>query len=142
MRRGIRRAILSKNADEMEALTRSNLSWESPAAMLGKIKEDVNDLGRIAEKLTAARDSASPWQQQAINRMMPLLKDLSENTTAAINHLRKNQTRPTTGSYTEYLKESAETAQQLSDMISSFVQYGEARAKPEKLEQKLEIASN
>ena len=110
--------------------------------MLGKIKEDVNDLGRIAEKLTAARDSASPWQQQAINRMMPLLKDLSENTTAAINHLRKNQTRPTTGSYTEYLKENAETAQQLSGMISSFVQYGEARAKLEKLEQKLEIASN
>ncbi|MCU1298503.1 MAG: hypothetical protein JWO91_2781 [Acidobacteriaceae bacterium] len=134
-------AVLSKDADEMEALTRSDVSWQSHAYMLDKIKEDVNNLGRTAEKLQAARDSASPWQQQAIDRMMPLLKDLAANTTAAINHLRENQIRPATGSYTEYLKENTETAHELSNMISSFVQYGEERAKLEKLEQKLEIAS-
>jgi hypothetical protein len=73
--------------------------------------------------------------------MMPLLKDLAANTTAAINHLRQNQIRPATGSYTEYLIKNTETSHELSNMISSFVQYGEASAKLEKLEQKLEIAS-
>jgi hypothetical protein len=47
--------------------------------MLDKIKEDVNNLGRTAESLKAARDSASPWQQQAIDRMMPLLKTGQKN---------------------------------------------------------------
>jgi hypothetical protein len=46
-------AVLSKDADEMEALTRSDVSWESHAYMLDKIKEDVNNLGRTAESLKA-----------------------------------------------------------------------------------------
>jgi hypothetical protein len=133
--------VLSRDADELEALTRSNVSWESHAAMLDTMKDDVNDLARIVEQLNAARSSASPWQQQAIDRMIPLMKELAANTTAAINHLRENQIRPTSGSYTEYLKANRETAHELADMISSFVQYGQTRAKLEKLEQKLEVAN-
>jgi hypothetical protein len=133
-------AVLSKDADEMESLTRSDVSWQSHAVMLETIKEHINNLGRTTEKLNAERDSASDWQKQAIDRAMPLLKDLAANTTAAINHLSQNQLRPTSGSYTEYLKENAETAHELSDMISSFVRYGDTRAKLDRLEQRLEIA--
>jgi hypothetical protein len=133
-------AQLSRDADDMEALIRSDVSWESHAAMLDQIKQHVNDLGRIAKQLEESRSSASPWQQQAIDRMMPLLKELAANTTAAINHLNENRLRPTTGNYPEYLKENAETAHQLSDMVSSFVRYGETRARLEKLEQRLEVA--
>jgi hypothetical protein len=133
-------AVLSRDADEMEALTRSDVSWESHASMLDTMKEDVNDLARDVERLTAARDKASPWQQQAIDRMLPLMRELAANTTAAINHLKEQPTRPTSGSYAEYLRQNSETARQLSDMIRSFVEYGQTRAKLEKLEQKLEIA--
>ena len=73
--------------------------------------------------------------------MLPVLKELATNTTAAINHLNENKLRPTTGSYPQYLRENAEAAHNLADMISSFVKYGDSRAKVEKLEQKLEIAS-
>ena len=115
-------AVLSRDADEMEALTRSAVSWESHAAKLETMKEDVNELAKSVEKLNAARDSASSWQRQAIDRMMPLMKELASNTTAAINHLREQPTRPTSGSYTEYLKQNSETAHELADAISSFVQ--------------------
>jgi hypothetical protein len=134
-------AVLSRDADEMEALTRSDVSWQTHADMLNTIKEHVNDLARTVEKLNASRDSASEWQKQAIDRVMPLMKELAANTTAAINHLNENKLRPTSGSYEEYLKENAETAHQLSDIISSFVRYGDTRARLEKLEQRLEIAS-
>ena len=73
--------------------------------------------------------------------MLPELKELAKNTTAAIQHLNENKVRPTTGNYTEYLKQNAETAHQLSSMISSFVKYGQTRAKLERLEQRLEVAS-
>jgi hypothetical protein len=133
-------AVLSRDADEMEALTRSNASWQTHAEMLETIKQHVNDL-RLTERLTTERGSAAPWQQQAIDRMLPILRELASNTTAAINHLNENKIRPTTASYTEYLKQNAEAAHQLSEMVSSFLQYGEARAKLERLEQKLEVAS-
>jgi hypothetical protein len=41
----------------------------------------------------------------------------------------------------EYLKENAETAHELANMISEFVEYGQARQKLQNLEQKLEVAS-
>ena len=134
-------AELSRDADELESLTRSNASWKTHAEMLEQIRDHVNTMGRLVPKLIESRDSASPWQQQAIDRMVPLLKELAANTSAAIQHLSQNQARPTSGSYTEYLKENTETAHQLSDMISSFWRYGQTRAKLEHLEQKLEIAS-
>jgi hypothetical protein len=134
-------AVLSKDADDMESLTRSDVSWQTHATMLESVKEHVNNLARTVEKLNAKRDSASDWQKQAIDRAIPLMKDLASNTTAAINHLNQNQARPTSGSYPEYLKENAETAHELSSMISSFVRYGETREKLDKLEQHLEVAS-
>jgi hypothetical protein len=110
--------------------------------MLESVKEHVNQLGRIAAQLEQKRDSASQWQQQAIDRMLPVLRELAANTAAAINHLNQNKGRPVaTSSYPQYLKENAESAHNLADMISSFVKYGDSRAKVEKLEQKLEIAS-
>jgi hypothetical protein len=134
-------AVLSRDADELEALTRSDVSWQTHADMLERVKEHVNDLGRAADKLNGARDQASPWQRQAIDRMMPLLKELADNTTAAINHLKENKTRPTTPAYTEYLRQNDETAHQLSDLISSFVRYGKTKEELDKLEQKLEVAT-
>jgi hypothetical protein len=135
-------AVLSKDADEMEALTRSDVSWQSHAAMADTMRGDVNELASSVEKLKAARDSASPWQRQAVDRMIPLMKDLAANTTAAINHLNQQRTRPLVGSpYVEYVKQNAETAHDLSNMISSLVQFGQTRAKLEKMEQRLEVDS-
>ena len=106
------------------------------------MRDHVNSLGKLARQLEDSRNSVSPWQQQAIDRMLPLLRDLATNTTAAINHLNKNKERPTTGNYKEYLNENAETARELSNTISNFVKYGETRAKMEKLEQEIEVASS
>jgi hypothetical protein len=134
-------AVLSRDADDMEALTRSAASWQSHAVMLDTVKDHVNDLGRTVEKLTVARDSAAPWQQKAIDRMLPLMKELASNTTAAIEHIKEHQSQPNVGSYPEYLRANADTAHQLAYIISSFVEYGETKAKLARLEQRLEIAS-
>jgi hypothetical protein len=135
-------AELSRDADDMESMIRSDVSWQSHADMLELIKTHVNQLGKIAAQLEQRRGEASSWQQQAIDRMLPVLRELAANTTAAINHLNENKARPLqTSSYPQYLSENAEAAHNLSDMISSFVRYGDSRAKVEKLEQKLEIAS-
>ena len=131
-------AVLSRDADEMEALTRSDVSWQSHASMLDTMKEDVNGLAQDVQKLTAVRDKASPWQQQAIDRMLPMMKELAANTTAAINHLQDLQRRPVSPEYANYLRQNSETSKQLADLISSVVQYDQTRAKLEKLEQKLE----
>jgi hypothetical protein len=99
-------------------------------------------MGKILEKLQSERDEAAPWQQEAIDRMVPLLKDIAANTTAAIEHLNQNQLRPVSGDYKDYLQQNADTAHALADMISSFVKYDRTRAKLEALQDKIETPNN
>ena len=133
---------LARDADDMTSLLRNDVSWQSHADMLSRIKDHVNNMGKILEKLQSERDEASPWQQQAIDRMVPLLKEIANNTTAAIEHLNKNQLRPVSGDYKDYLLQNAETAHQLADMISSYEKYGRTRTKLEELQDKIEAPTN
>src|ERR1700730_4563137 len=114
-------ADLANDADEMDSLRRNDVTWQTHAEMLRRVADHVNTMGRTVEKIEAKRGSASTWQQQAIDRILPLLKELAANTTAAINHINENKIRPVSGNYPEYLKENAETAHQLTIPIASFI---------------------
>jgi hypothetical protein len=134
-------SALDYDADQMEALLRTDASWETHAAMLDSVKEHVNELGRTIAKLQAERGQASVWQQQAIDRVLPLLQELAANTTAAIKHLNQNQIRPVSGNYPEYLEENAQTAHELARIITATVEYGHTKAKLDKIQQTLGVAS-
>ena len=131
-------AELARDTDEMTSLLHNDVSWQSHAAMLTRIRDHVNNMGRIEAKLQEERDEASPWQQQAIDRMVPMLKEIAANTSAAIEHLNQNHERPTTPDYVEYLQQNANTSHELADMISAVEQYGRERTKLERLQDKIE----
>ena len=79
------------------------------------------------------------WQQTAIKRIEPLLKELADNTTATINHLNDNQAKVHTPAFTDYVKANAELATDLEALIRDFVNYGSAKEKYESLGSKLEV---
>jgi hypothetical protein len=128
---------LARDADETESLVRNDVSWQTHAAMLDSVKEHVNNMGRIIDKLTATRSSGSELQEQAVDRILPLLKELAANTTAAINYLNQNKARPIGESYTQYLKENADTAHQLASTVSSLFEYEKTRNKMGELMNKM-----
>jgi hypothetical protein len=68
----------------MESYTRMNVSWQSHAEAINKIKDHVNALTQEVAKLKAVRESASPWQKTAIDRINPYLDELGGYTTAVI----------------------------------------------------------
>ena len=132
---------LRHDAMHMETFTRHRrLSWKSHAAQLTLIKEHVNQTGKLLTKLQNLREAAAPWQQQAIDQIEPLLKQLAANTTAAIEHINatKSEIRPT--SYNDYLVANYATSNKLEALIRDFVDYEEAAEKLESLSQKLVIA--
>ena len=131
---------LARDADETESLIRSDVSWQTHASMLDGVKEHVNNMAQIVGKLTAERSSGSELQEQAVDRILPLLKQLATNTTAAINYLNQNKNRPIGEPYTQYLKDNAETAHQLADTVSSLFEYERTMNKMEALKSKLELS--
>ena len=129
---------LAKDADETESLIRNDVSWQTHAEMLESVKGHVNNMGRIIDKLTATRSSGSELQEQAVDRILPLLKELAANTTAAINYLNQNKARPIGEPYTQYLKENADTAHQLASTVSSLFEYEKTMNKMGELKNKLD----
>jgi chromosome segregation ATPase len=132
-------ADLQRDSEEWESFTRLQLSWESHADELNRIKERINKIGQTIQKLQSLRSSASPWQQEAIDRILPVARKLAENTTAAIEHLNKNPTHLQDPQYQSYLKSNAEAATQLAGMVKDFVEYGKTRTTLEALERRLEV---
>lgn len=125
------------NAERIESYTRSSMAWQSHAAQLNIMKENVNELGKDIGELTAARDEGSPWQQEAIDDINPLLRSMADHMSAMMKHLTDNQNRVHMPAYKDYAKANFELSQKLLVMIDDYVGYAEAKSKAEALEQKL-----
>jgi len=133
---------LEHDAAVLETFTRSSLSWRSHASQLTAIKDHINAMGEDAKRLQEIRHTAAPWQQQAIDRIIPLMAEMASLTESAIEYLNANPNGLHTPEYTEYLKEKAELAAELSALISDFVKYDRAKAKLAELEKSLGAAGS
>ena len=131
-------AKIKKDAATMESYSQTaGLSWQTHSTALEKIKADVNELQQNMRGLQSHRTIASPWQQDAIDRITSLANDLATNMNAAIAQLSKIKSRPTTPPYPEYLKANARIANDLSDEIDDVIDYGQSKAKMDSLEKQI-----
>lgn len=133
---------LKQDCEHMKAFARTTTSWQTHAASLSQIKGHVNELGKLVTRMNDAQAEASPWQQQAIDQITPLLQELAANVSSTIKHLNKNQTRLMHPPYPAYAAASAEYAADLSRLISDYVAYGAAKHKSEELTERLELPGN
>jgi hypothetical protein len=132
-------AELKVDSGELESFTRSTMTWRGYASKLDEIKIHINNTGKLLGKLKGAEATGSPWQQAAIKRIEPLLKELADNTTATINHLNDNPGKIHTPAFTDYVKANSELATDLEAVIRDFVNYGSDKEKFESLGSKLEV---
>lgn len=131
---------LSHDADELNFFTHSTLAWESHARKVDQIKDHVNNAGKSLSNLDSAREHGSPWQQQAIDNISPLLKELAANVTSTIEHLNQKPMLLHSGSYADYAAANYELASNLAELVSDYVDYGRSKAKAEELATKLETS--
>lgn len=130
---------LQRDAAQLKAMTQSSVSWQSCADQLYHIKSDVNNVALLVQELNDFRIVAAPWQQIAIDRMNPLLRELAATTQTTINKLNENPTRVHMPAYRDYVSAHYELATDLASTISDFVDYGKTKAKFEALSRKLEM---
>jgi trans-aconitate methyltransferase len=134
---------LERDAEEIATWTRARqLSWQSHAEKLRVMREHVNQAGQLLSKLNSVREGASLWQQEAIDRIHPLLKELADNTQSTINHLSDNQDRIFFPPYTDYAKAGADLAQELAALVSDYTKFGELEEEFHRLQEKLQPAAS
>jgi hypothetical protein len=111
--------------------------WKSHAGQLSLIREHINKAGRLLTNLHDVRDTASPWQQQAIDRIYPMLKELADNTEEMINLHKDHGSAFRFSEYRDYAKAGYELAEDLAALVRDYVEYGEHEAEFHRLHEKL-----
>ena len=71
--------LAQQDAETLEAYTRSTVSSEAHANRLNAIREHANDLIKDFNQLSSMREEGSPWQQEAIDHVNPLLHEMADN---------------------------------------------------------------
>jgi len=130
---------LREDAVTMDAYTRMTNDWESHSVVVNQMKEHINVAGKTLDKLEALRDGASPWQQTAIDRIKPLLKEIAHNTDTVIGFINTKPTRLFNAEYKDFIEANADNADHLARLIADFVDYGRAKSRLDRLGSKLEI---
>lgn len=134
---------LEHDADSLFAWARAKqVSSRSHSESLISMKDHINEAGKLLAKLHEARDTASPWQQQAIDRMYPLLKELADNTQAMINHFNEDKAHIGFAAYEDYAKAGYGLAKELASLISNYVDYGDQEAEFHRLQEKLQLTAS
>lgn len=135
-------ALSADDAHTLESYTHSRLQWQTHAGQLERIREHVNNLIGDVNRLTALRSEGSLWQQEAIDRINPLMQTMADHLTATIQHLNDNQKLIHFQPYQDYARGNRVFADKTLTLIRDFVDYGEARAAADSLEQKLTLPAS
>ncbi|MFZ0960589.1 MAG: hypothetical protein WAO35_06755 [Terriglobia bacterium] len=134
---------LEDDADHLALWARGKqMSHASHANRLTMMAQHINQAGELLTELNKARDTASPWQQQAIDRIYPLLKELADNTQATINHLNDNDSNVKFSAYEDYTKAGYDLAKELATLVSDYVEFGEHEAEFHRLQEKLQSTAS
>ena len=128
---------LRRDSATLDSFSRSNLSWQTHTAQVNTIRTHINQLGQTLSQLEAARDSASKAQQQAIDRIRPVLEELASNTTGIIDHLNQNPRLLNDPNYREFLRANADLAANLHQQTSDIVAFSRAERRFEEAQAKL-----
>ncbi len=131
-------AALSKDAGALQVWSLGNaLTWESHATELQIIRDDVNVMGKELAKLEEIRGSAAPWEQQAIDRTEPLLRELAANTKNAIQFVNDNRDRLYAPEYHNMVSNLFNESTKLRQSVRDFERLEKTRQHESQLEQTL-----
>jgi hypothetical protein len=131
---------ISVDATTLEAYTRQpSLDWSTHASEITRMKNDINAAAQTVTALNDSKGHAAAWQVTAIDRILPYMREIATNTTAAIEFLNKNQTRLKSVEYKDYIEANSDTSQELASLIAHFVDYGNHKSRFDSLRTSLEL---
>ncbi len=131
--------LKSVRADAMEAENSADrlthfaalpaMSWESHATELQSVKTAVNDMGDKLCRLQAIRQTLEPWEQKAVDRVVPLARMAAGNAEDAIKFLRAHQGDFWLPDYRKYVDDIYTETARISNSVKQFQEYARVHRK-------------
>jgi hypothetical protein len=137
-----RAAQLTREADRLDSYARGSLSRESHGAQLTLVKDHINAIGLRLEMLQVIRSQAAPWQQEAIDSVVPVAVNLAAHTDAAILHLNRSGNVLWHPDYTDHLRAIAERSDRVKDTIDLHLEVASTADRLERLRDRANDLNN
>lgn len=131
--------LAEQDAELLESYTRSSVSWETHARRIEAMRSQVKELAEDYNQASSLRSEGSPWQQDAIDHLQPLLQGMADHIKATIDHLRENPSKIRMQPWIDYVHANRDYAAKATELIRDYVTYGEAKATADDLEKKLQV---
>jgi hypothetical protein len=128
---------LRRDAAVLESYKLGRLSWQSHAHQLTLAKQHINAIGSRIENLQAIRSAAEPWQQQAIDAIVPVAAQLASRTEKAISHLNDNRSHLFAPAYTDHLSAIATNSDQMKQSVDVFLELASTQDKLDNLRERI-----
>jgi hypothetical protein len=114
-------AVVAGEADELRRVSNSMCSPDWHVDKLTALKGEVNRMGEEVSSLRAERDSISPWEQQAVDDVLPLLQATAANTESAIEYFNENSDHLWMESYRDYADRVWEGSDQIAKILKNYL---------------------
>jgi len=130
-------------ADQLRAFDREGalISWDVDADVLTNAKAEVNTMDKELCRLRVIRRVTLPWQQEAIDRVVPKMIELTDYVGDAIQNVNDHHMTVNTldKSYAEEADFVYQRANNIARSIGNFEEYAAARTEIHQLSPKLDM---
>lgn len=130
--------VLTRDADILHSFTRGSLSWESHVNQISLIKNHINSMGKQLDRLQAIRHVAAPWQQQAIDSVVPAALILAAHTEAAIEHLNDRSKSLWDSEYANHLQGIFDRSDRVKETVGLHLEIADTQDQLEQLRERTE----
>jgi septal ring factor EnvC (AmiA/AmiB activator) len=125
------RSLAIASADEADALNAmindAKVSPDSQAAKLMALRDDINHIGRDISRLEAEHGSLSDSEEQAVSRVVPLLRAAASDTSQAIAYFNNNKTHLWGSEDAAYAERIYKASEKVADTLKNCLKYEKLR---------------
>ena len=133
-------AELGPDADTLGTFARNpQLSWQSHAFYLDRVKSHINAIGERTAELQQIRYAVLPWQERAITEVTFHAAQVAASTQAAIVYLNENQDRHFVPEYRDHLTTIADSSEDMKQAVDRFLDYEKTQQKLQDLQNELDL---
>jgi len=124
---------LTRDASTLDSYSRGGMSRTSHIDQLTMVKEHINAIGVRLGLLQAMRQDVAPWQQRAIDSVLPFAVNVAEHTEAAILHINGPVKPLWHPDYTDHLRAISDRSDKVKDAVDLHLAMASAQDKLERL---------
>ena len=133
--------VAADEADQLRRIADPMFSPDSHRDKLTALKGKVNRMGQEISSLRAERESLAPWEQQAIDEILPLLQATAENTESAIGYFNEHGDRLWLETYRDYADHIWLGSDQIAKILKNYLKYDRLRDQEVYAEERIRAAS-